>query len=359
MEISLKGMPRRSFLYALGIALLILFTFRWRSFWWHFIIRPKKGTPLPTKLNPFKEGEKTLVSIVHGRDVEKMVRTAIDLIGGIEKLDVLGKSILLKPNILSGSPPPTTTNPKVIRAVAKILYESGARRVLVGDMSALMKLPTRKNMDITFIKLMAEEVEAELVPFEERGWVSLDLPQGKFLKKVYVSEVLFQVDRIINLPVIKTHRSATYSIALKNFVGATHFRQRPYFVDRAHWEEVIAELNLACTPDLHIVDGTKLMVEGGPWKGMARDANLVIATGDRIAADVVGLGVLKHYSELPQIKEVDVWEQRQVKRALELGLGITKESEIGLEEMDLDPEIPGFKSVMKTVRNAVLGEELE
>ena len=359
MEISLKGMPRRSFLYVLGIALLMLFTFRWRGFWWPFIIRPKKGTPLPTKLNPFKEGEKTLVSIVHGRDVEKMVRTAIDLIGGIEKLDVLGKSILLKPNILSGSPPPTTTNPKVIRAVAKILYESGARRVLVGDMSALMKLPTRKNMDITFIKLMAEEVEAELVPFEERGWVSLDLPQGKFLKKVYVSEVLFQVDRIINLPVIKTHRSATYSIALKNFVGATHFRQRPYFVDRAHWEEVIAELNLAYTPDLHIVDGTKLMVEGGPWKGMAHDANLVIATGDRIAADVVGLGVLKHYSELPQIKEVDVWEQRQVKRALELGLGITKESEIGLEEMDLDPGIPGFKSVMKTVRKAVLGEEVE
>jgi uncharacterized protein (DUF362 family) len=359
MEINLKGMPRRSFLYALGIALLILFTFRWRACWWPFIVRPKKGTPLPPRSNPFKEGEKTLVSIVHGRDVEKMVRTAIDLIGGIEELDVLGKSILLKPNILDGSPPPTTTNPKVIRAVAKILYESGARRVLVGDMSALIKLPTRKNMDITFIKLMAEEVEAELVPFEERGWVSIDLPQGKFLKKVYVSEVLFQVDRIINLPVIKTHRSATYSIALKNFVGATHFKQRPYFVDRAHWEEVIAELNLAYTPDLHIVDGTRLMVEGGPWKGIGRDANLIIATGDRIAADIVGLGVLKHYSELPQIKEVDVWEQRQVKRAMELGLGITKESEIGLEEMDLDPGIPGFKGVMKTVRNAVLGEELE
>jgi uncharacterized protein (DUF362 family) len=359
MEIDLKGMPRRSFLYALGIALLILFTLRWRACWWPFIVPPKKGTPLPPRSNPFKEGEKTLVSIVHGRDVEKIVRTAFDLIGGVEALDIIGKSVLLKPNILDGAPPPTTTNPKVIRAVAKLLYESGARRVLVGDMSALIKLPTRKNMDITFIKLMAEEVEAELVPFEERGWVSIDLPRGKFLKKVYVSEVLFQVDRIINLPVIKTHRSATYSIALKNFVGATHFRQRPYFVDRAHWEEVIAELNLAYTPDLNIVDGTRLMVERGPWKGMARDANLIIATGDRIAADVIGLGILKHYSELPQIKEVDVWEQRQVKRAIELGLGITKESEIGLQEMDLDPEIPGFKSVMKTVRNAVLGEEME
>jgi len=359
MEINLKGMPRRSFLYVLGIALLILFGLRWRAVWWPLLIQPKKGTLPPSRSNLFKEGEKSLVSMVHGRDVEKMVSAAIDLIGGIEKLGVRGKSILLKPNILSGSPPPVTTHPKVIRAVAKILYESGARRVLVGDMSALIKLPTTKNMDITFIKLMAEEVEAELVPFEERGWVSIDLPQGKFLKRVYVSEVLFEVDRIINLPVIKTHRSATYSIAMKNFVGATHFRQRPYFVDRAHWEEVIAELNLAYTPDLHIVDGTRLMVEGGPWKGTSCDANLIIATGDRIAADVVGLGILKHYSELPQIKEVDVWEQRQVKRAVELGLGIAKGGEVGLEEMDLDPGIPGFKGVMKTVRHAVLGEETD
>ncbi|MGZ3615161.1 MAG: DUF362 domain-containing protein, partial [Thermodesulfobacteriota bacterium] len=349
MEISLKGMPRRSFLFALGVAFLIFIGFRWRVVWWPFLIQPKKGTLPPSRSNPFKEGEKSLVSIVHGKDVEKMVRAAIDLIGGIEKLDVRGKSILLKPNVLSGSPPPVTTNPKVIQAVAKILFESGARRVLVGDMSALLKLPTAKNMDITFIKLMAEEVEAELVPFEKRGWVSIDLPRGKFLKRVYVSEVLFEVDRIINLPVIKTHQSATYSIAMKNFVGATHFRQRPYFVDRAHWEEVIAELNLAYTPDLHIVDGTRLMVDGGPWKGISRDANLIIATGDRIAADVVGLGILKHYSELPQIKEVDVWEQRQVKRAVELGLGVTKGSEVGLEEMDLDPRIPGFEDVMKTV----------
>ena len=359
MEVTLKGMPRRSFLYALGIGLLLLFTLHWRGCWWPFIVRPRKGTPLPPKSNSFKEGGKALVSVVHGGDIEKIVEEAINLIGGIEKLDVLGKSILIKPNVLDGSPPPTTTNPKVIKAVAKILFKSGARRVLVGDMSALLKLPTRKNMDATFIKLMAEEADAELVSFEEEGWLSIDLPRGQFVKRVYVSEVLFQVDRIINVPVIKTHRSATYSIALKNFVGATHFRQRPYFVDRDHWEEVIAELNLAYTPDLNIVDGTKLMVEGGPWKGMVRDANLVIATGDRVAADVVGLGVLKHYSELPRIKEVDVWEQRQVKRAIELELGITKEDEIGLEDMDLDPRIPGFNDVMRTVRKTVLREEAE
>ncbi len=358
MKIAVRGMPRRSFLIALGLVLLMFFTFRWRAIWWPFVIPPKrkKFSPRP---NPFKEDEKALVSIVHGRDVEKMVRTAIDLIGGMERLNVLGKSVLLKPNILCGSPPPATTNPRVIRAVAKILYESGARRVLVGDMSAFFKLPTRKNMDATFIKLMAEEVEAELVPFDEGGWISVDLPEGEFLKRVYVSEALFQVDRIINLPVIKTHQSATYSIALKNFIGATHFRHRPYLVDRSHWEEVIAEVNLACTPDLHIVDGTRIMVEGGPWKGRAMDPNLIIATGDRIAADVIGLGVLKHYSELPRIREVEVWDQRQVRRAMELGLGIKGKEEIELLARDLEPNIPGFKGLMKTVRMAVLKEEEE
>ena len=358
MKIALKG-TRRTFLYALGLALQMLFTYRWRVFWWPFIHRPKKGTLLPYRPNPFKEGEKTLVSIVHGRDVETMVRKAIDLIGGRERLDVLGKSILLKPNILSGSPPPVTTNPRVINAIAKILFESGAKQVLVGDMSAFFKLPTRKNMEVTFIKIMAEEVEAELVPFEERGWVSVDIPQGQLLKKVYVTETLYQIDRIINIPVIKTHRSATYSIALKNFVGATHFIQRPYLVSRTHWEEVIAELNLAYTPDLNIVDGTRLMVEGGPWEGKAIDANLIIATGDRIAADLVGLGILKHYSSLPQIKEVDVWEQRQVKRAIEMGLGIRRGDEIELLEEDLEPRIPGFRGVMETVRKSIFGEEVE
>lgn len=355
MKIELKGIPRRSFLYALGLVLLILFSLRWRACWWPFIFRPPKGT-FPSRPNVFREGERKLVGIVHGRDVEAMVRGAIDLIGGIEKLDVRGKSILLKPNLLDGSPPPTTTNPKVIGAVAKILYESGARQVLIGDMSAFLKLPTRKNMDITFVGMVAEEVQAELVPFDERGWVSVDLPRGQFLKKVYVAEALFQVDRIINLPVIKTHRSSTYSIALKNFVGATHFRQRPYLVDRTHWEEVIAELNLAYTPDLNLVDGTMVMVEGGPWKGRAVDANVIIATGDRIAADVVGLGVLKYYSQVPQIKEVDVWEQRQVKRAVELGLGVRGADEIELFERDLEPNIPGFKGMSEMVRKAVLGE---
>jgi uncharacterized protein (DUF362 family) len=359
MRITLKGLPRRSFLFVLGAALLLFFISFWRACWRPFFIRPRKGTLLPPGPNRFKGGDKTPVSVVHGRDVERMVRTAINLIGGLEKFDTRGKTVLLKPNILNGSPPPTTTNPRVVRAVAKVLFEAGAARVLVGDMSAFFRLPTRKNMENTFIKMMSEEVGAEIVPFDEGGWVALDIADGQFLKKVYVTETLFQVDRVINLPVIKTHRSATYTIALKNLVGTTHFRHRPYLVNRSHWEEVIAELNLAFSPDLHIVDGTKIMVEGGPWKGRSIDSDLIIATGDRIAADVVGLGVLKHYCDLPRIRDVNVWDQRQVKRAVDLGLGVKGPHELEIEERDLEPSIRGFDGVMETVRKAVLEETEE
>jgi uncharacterized protein (DUF362 family) len=357
MKIAVKGMPRRSFLITFGIALLMLFTLRFHVFWRPFLISPKKGDRPPARPNSFKEDGSASVSIVHGRDVEKMVSEAIDILGGMEKLDVFGKTVLLKPNIVSGALSPTTTNPRLVRAVTKILYKAGARQVLVGDMSGFLKLPTRTNMENTFMKTMVEEVGAQLVPFEEQEWVSVEIPEGRYLKKVYVTETLYQVDRVINLPVIKTHRSATYSIALKNIVGATHFRQRPFLVDRNHREEVIAELNLAFTPDLHIVDGTRIMVEGGPWEGKGVDANLIIVTGDRIAADLVGLGVLKHYSGLPQIKDVDVWEQRQVKRAIELGLGVKGEDEIELLEKDLAPEMLGFEEVLRTVRKEVLREE--
>jgi uncharacterized protein (DUF362 family) len=144
---------------------------------------------------------------------------------------------------------------------------------------------------------------------------------------------------VVNLPVIKTHEYAGYSICLKNFVGATHFRQRPYLVNPLRWEEVVAELNLAWRPDLNIADGTKVMVEGGPWEGKAEEANLLLASGDRIACDVVGLAVIKSYGRWKRLLSSSPWEMGQVKRAVELGLGAgsSRELELVTDSLDADP----------------------
>ena len=59
---------------------------------------------------------------------------------------------------------------------------------------------------------------------------------------------------------------------------------------------LISEFNLAYAPHLNIVDGTLSMIEGGPWKGTPAGTNLIIASGDRVAADADGKGRVQFIS---------------------------------------------------------------
>lgn len=284
----------------------------------------KKSDPR-ISVNRFRAGGKTLVGVAGGKDPERMIREAVDLIGGFGALEIRGKKVLVKPNIVSGEPNPATTNPDVVGSVVRILYAEGASRVYVGDMSAMMTLSTKRNMRRNGIWQAAEKEGAQIVVFEDHGWMEVGLQEAKYIDKAYVTEWLYNVDTIINLPVIKTHRSAVYSICLKNFIGCTHLTQRPYVVDSAHWEELVAEFNLACAPDLNIVDGTVSMIAGGPWEGTPAETELIIASGDRVAADIVGLGIIKSFGQWERVVDKDVWSQRQIIRAMELGLGSAKE----------------------------------
>jgi uncharacterized protein (DUF362 family) len=303
--------------------------------------------------NAYTAAGKSLVAVVGGTDIQKMVREAVSLAGGLRKIGVRDRTALVKPNVVSARGNPTTTNPEVVKAVVSLLYEEGASRVYVGDMSALGRLPTSKNMEKTGIRKAAEEAGAEAVFFEDYDFFTVPLPKARYIKEVAVSEWMFKADRIINLPVVKTHRSAQYSICMKNFVGATHFNQRPYFVDSDHWEEVVAEINLAYRPDLNIVDGTTIMVEGGPWSGEERKTDLVFASGDRVAADVVGLSLIKAFGLWKGVADRSVWDQRQIKRAVETGLGAKSGHEIELLASSLTGSRE-FDDLMKTVRENVM-----
>lgn len=289
-----------------------------------FFFRPKIKIKPGGFKNPYTEDGKALVGVVRGNNIMEMIREAVSIIGGFRKIDINGKTILVKPNVVSGKPNPTTTNPKVVGTVVKLLYEEGASKVIVGDMSAMLTISTKRNMEKTGIKKAAEEAGAQVVYFEDHDWVEVEIPGARYIKRLYVTEWIYNVDRVINLPVIKTHRSASYSICLKNFIGATHLKQRPYLIDPGHWEELIAEMNIAYQPHLNIVDGTRIMIEGGPWEGTSADTNLIIASGDRIAADIAGLNIIKGFGRWKMVTDKDVWEQRQIKRALELGLGVKK-----------------------------------
>ncbi|MGE4544684.1 MAG: DUF362 domain-containing protein [Pedobacter sp.] len=339
-------MSRRLFLWLTAAAVFLL-TFRSSVAGDLLFFRPSRREKPRVPEDRFVSEGKALVGVAGGSEpFEDRIRRAVDLIGGFERLNIRGRTVLVKPNVVSGNPSPTTTSPEVVAAVVRLLYAQGARQVVVGDMSALLSRATLENMQRCGIRQAAEQAGAKVVAFEDFDWVEVPLPDGRYLKKALVSEWLYRVDIIVNLPVVKTHRSASYTICLKNFIGCTHFRQRPYLVDRRHWEELVAEFNLACRPDLNIVDATTTMIEGGPWEGTSAPTGLIIASGDRVAADIVGLGLIRSFGRWQPVTEKGVWEQRQVQHALILGLGRGRDG-ITLRSTDGDAK---FQELMSAVR---------
>jgi uncharacterized protein (DUF362 family) len=101
-----------------------------------------------------------------------------------------------------------------------------------------------------------------------------------------------------------------------------------------HQRKLIAEINAPFKPDLIVLDGIDVFVDGGPMNGKRAQGNVFLASADRVAIDAVGLAVLKSLGSNPQIMNTKIFEQEQIARAAEIGLGATSPSEIEVVAAD-------------------------
>jgi len=218
-----------------------------------------------------------------------------------------------------------------VRAVVELVKEYEPRRIIVADRSnpAYDTLPAMKKVGIY---QAAVEAGAEVIPLEGYEWVGVDPPRAENWPGGFEFSALPQeVDYMITLPVTKTHIIAGYTMALKNTVGLIHPRSRNLLHSRAgrQFGAMLAEINLALPADFVVMDGTRAFITRGPSHGQLREPNLILATSDLVAADVVGLALLK-YLGAPSLLAWNSWEEHQVARAVELGLGVSNASQIDL-----------------------------
>lgn len=345
-------LTRRTFLTLGGLAALGVTTPACRQMLKQILFSPEASpASAPAQVaNPFTVGGRSVVAMVHGRDVPKMVNRAVELIGGIGRLGLAGKRTLVKPNVVSGEGPPATTDPRVVGAVAELAKAAKASSVAVGDMSAVLALPTRPNLERTGIAKVAQEAGAEVLAFEEGDWVEIAPPGAEFATQVYVAKAAHEAERLLSVPVIKTHRSASFSCALKNTVGCVHGKNKPWVYGSEGWEPAVAELNMAVRPHLYVVDALQSMVKGGPWSGEAAPTRVVLASGDPIAADVIALGVIKTFGKWELVTAKGVWEQIQIRRAIALGLGARGPQEVEFLAEDLTGLAGDFTRLVEAVR---------
>jgi uncharacterized protein (DUF362 family) len=119
-----------------------------------------------------------------------------------------------------------------------------------------------------------------------------------------------------------------FTLSLKNAVGLVSKKKMGELHSSKDQRKMIAEINAVYKPDLIIMDGVTTFVDGGPMEGTRKEANVFIAGTDKVAIDAVGVALLRILGTTPEVTNGSIFEQEQIKRAVELGVGITSSNDI-------------------------------
>ena len=128
-------------------------------------------------------------------------------------------------------------------------------------------------------------------------------------------------------------------MSLKNSVGVVPtsrhgFNYMSELHSSPHQRKLIAEINAPFTPALVVLDGIDAFVDGGPATGQRAKGNVFLASTDRVAIDAVGVAILKSLGSNDQIMNTRIFDQEQIARAVELGIGASVPAEIEVVPAD-------------------------
>jgi len=230
------------------------------------------------------------LAVVHGKDADKMVRAAIEKIGGISRFVSPGEKVLLKPNAAWDRQPEqaANTNPAVVASVVKLCFEARASEVWVTDVSVNdpYRCFARSGIE-SAVKIAGGKIRLAA----ENDFVPTDL-KGESLKVWPVSRFYHEADKVINLPIAKHHSLSKCTMAMKNLYGSLGGQR-----NRLHQDinTAIADLASAIRPTLTVLDATRVLRRNGPTGGNLSDvaiANTIVAGADIVAVEAYGLGFL-------------------------------------------------------------------
>ena len=85
-------------------------------------------------------------------------------------------------------------------------------------------------------------------------------------------------------------------------------------------------------------------------------ADIIAASGDRIAADIIGLALIKHFGKARDVTGKSVWEQRHIQRAIELGLGVKEAASILPRSKTLKAGDTDFPRLLSSVKEYASGQ---
>jgi len=188
---------------------------------------------------------------------------------------------------------------------------------------------------------ICREHNVRLINFEDLPdgqWVRMRPKQSHWNDGFDVAKPVLDAGCVVSTCCLKTHGyGGVFTISLKLSVGITHKRNMSELHSSFRsMRKMIAEINQAYSPSLIVLDAIEAFVDGGPMTGKLKRADVIVAGTDRIAIDAVGLAILKDLGSNEAIMGRKIFEQEQISRAAELGLGVSRPEDIELVAGDSD-----------------------
>jgi len=112
---------------------------------------------------------------------------------------------------------------------------------------------------------------------------------------------------------------------------------------------MIAEINQLYRPAMVVMDGLQAFTDGRPESGTLVAPQVMVLGADRVAVDAVGVAILRMHGGNATISRGRVFEQEQIARAVQLGLGAR-----GPEQIDLVTGDPESRKLAERVRQILM-----
>jgi uncharacterized protein (DUF362 family) len=291
--------------------------------------------------------------LVRSTTSAQAVARGVALMGGLTFIRP-GQKILLKPNVTGPIPPPDTTSCEVLTELIGLCRAAGAGEVIVaertfGPLHTPMVFDTATCGPEGEERSLRETIEAAgatFRPLDDEPWDEFTLPgETDFEQPLLIPRILTEVDHFINVPALKTHSEAVFTMSLKNLFGFVHPDTRNGQVhgnplnegDPDRTKRMFAQMNLAFHPILNLLDGILARTTGGPMPpGDQAETNLILLSKDRVALDAVGLAVLHVWGTEWEIESRPVWSQGQLAEPVRRHIGVAGPDEVTLVAEGVD-----------------------
>lgn len=301
------------------------------------------------------------VAAVRGDDLASLARAALDAFGGVAAIVRPGETVFIKPNfgavgmvkynpITQGD----SVKPEIVLAVAEECLKAGASQVTIGEGGQVSRwdwatVPTLDGS--TTVGAEVERLQGIYGPRLSLACLNVDTPEWDrvpsltCLEEIEVSSLATRADRVISLPVIKTHRWTGMTGALKNLFGLTSvLRYHSPMVSSmraqlhdAGLHQAIVDIAKAVQPDFAIMDFSIGCEGNGPhvlpgWWGTSVNVRerlgswMVLAGPDPVAVDATAARIIGLAPE----------EIEHLWRAYNQGLGQLRQEKIDLAGATLE-----------------------